>query len=119
MTEPKPPDVVHHLAHRSDWEAALRGGRPYVPPGFDRDGFVHCSTPAQVAPTVERWFPPDADLLLLTLDPAALGDSLRFEPGSLGERGSDGEPVLFPHLYAPIDPADPTVVLSAEPYRLA
>lgn len=104
------PTHVHHLAHRADWEAATTAGVPYRPPGFDRDGFVHCSTAEQVAPTAARWFPADADLVLVTLDVAALGDALAFEAGSLGE--SD----LFPHLYAPIDPA---TVVSAEPFRSA
>ena len=41
-----------------------------------------------------RHFSGEAGLLLVTVDAAALGPALRFEPS----RGGD----LFPHLYAPL-----------------
>jgi uncharacterized protein (DUF952 family) len=56
-----------------------------------RDGFIHLSTGAQLAETLRRHFAGQRDLVLVELDPAALGGELRWEPS----RGGD----LFPHLY--------------------
>ncbi|MEO0619109.1 MAG: DUF952 domain-containing protein [Pseudomonadota bacterium] len=61
-----------------------------------RDGFIHLSTPSQVAGTLARHFC-DADgtaetaLTALVLDTSKLGENLRWE------RSRDG--AQFPHLY--------------------
>jgi len=57
-----------------------------------RDGFIHFSTAEQTAETAAKHFAGQDDLLLVTVDGAALGDSLKWEPS----RGS----ALFPHLYS-------------------
>lgn len=59
------------------------------------DGYIHFSTAAQVAETARRHFAGMRDLLVVTVDAAALGSALRFEPS----RGGD----LFPHLYGPLE----------------
>ncbi len=56
------------------------------------DGFIHFSTAEQVAETAARHFAGQRDLLLVAVDPDALGDALRWEPSRGG--------ALFPHLYA-------------------
>jgi uncharacterized protein (DUF952 family) len=61
-----------------------------------RDGFIHLSTPDQVAGTLQRHFEGRADLLLIAIDADDLGANLRWEPSRNG--------ALFPHLYAPLDP---------------
>ena len=88
------PDVVFKLVDRAEWEAAAASG------AFDgsavdrRDGFIHLSTAAQVRETAARHFAGQADLLLVAIDAASLGDALRWEPSRGG--------ALFPHLYAPL-----------------
>jgi uncharacterized protein (DUF952 family) len=59
-----------------------------------RDGFVHLSTADQLEGTLARHFAGQADLQLVALDVAALGEALRWEPARDGAR--------FPHLYAPV-----------------
>ena len=60
-----------------------------------RDGFIHFSTAEQVAETARRHFAGEHDLVLVSVDPAALGERLRFEPSRGG--------ALFPHLYGPLE----------------
>ena len=48
----------------------------------------------QLERTAAKHFAGQTDLVLVAVDPAALGDALRWEPS----RGGD----LFPHLYGPL-----------------
>ena len=57
-----------------------------------RDGFIHFSTASQVAETAARHYAGVANLLLVAVNVATLGDALRWEPSRGG--------ALFPHLYA-------------------
>ena len=59
-----------------------------------QDGFIHFSDAKQVAETAAKHFAGQADLLLLHVDTASLGDKLKWEPSRGG--------ALFPHLYGPL-----------------
>lgn len=88
---------VYKILDRPAWEAAQAAG---VFEGAEidlRDGYIHLSTAAQAAETARRHFAGRADLVVLELEADELGPALRWEPS----RGGD----LFPHLYAPLDPA--------------
>lgn len=82
-----------HITQRSAWDAAQHAGE-YRAPSLDSEGFIHCSTPAQVLGPANMLYRGQSDLVLLVLDPAQLQASLRYEPV-----GSD----LFPHLYGPLN----------------
>jgi uncharacterized protein (DUF952 family) len=58
------------------------------------DGYIHLSTREQVEETARRHFAGQTDLVLVAIDAAALGDTLRYEPSRGG--------ALFPHLYSPL-----------------
>ncbi|MDH4743799.1 DUF952 domain-containing protein [Sphingomonas sp. CBMAI 2297] len=58
------------------------------------DGYVHLSTAAQVAETLDKHFAGQAGLWLVAVDLEAMGDAVRWEPSRGGQ--------LFPHLYAPL-----------------
>ncbi|MCH7862202.1 DUF952 domain-containing protein [Sphingomonas sp. NPDC092331] len=58
------------------------------------DGYIHLSTAAQVAETLDRHFAGQAGLWLVAVDLEAMGDAVRWEPSRGGQ--------LFPHLYAPL-----------------
>jgi uncharacterized protein (DUF952 family) len=88
-----PAGEILHLATPSEWAAARRAGR-IAPPSLAAEGFVHCSTRAQLAGTLDRHFAGAGPLVLLTLDAAAVASDLRWEEGLPGER--------FPHVYAAI-----------------
>lgn len=58
------------------------------------DGYIHLSTAAQLAGTVDKHFAGQGDLHVAAVDLGAFGESLRWEPARGGE--------LFPHLYGPL-----------------
>lgn len=64
------------------------------------EGFVHASFTAQLAETLAVHYPDAHQVVLLRLDPTALGERLVVEPS----RGA----ALFPHVYGEIDAADVT-----------
>ena len=87
-------DPVYKLVDRTEWEAARAAGA-YDGSAVDRaDGYIHMSTRAQLAETARRHYAGRDGLVLAAIDPAALGDELRWE----SSRGGD----LFPHLYGPL-----------------
>jgi len=90
-----PPARIHHFADAAQWQAQQGGGR-YAPPGWEREGFIHCATPAQVPGVVARHLRGRKGLLIVTLDAATLGDALRYE-------WSAASADWYPHLFAPID----------------
>lgn len=98
-----------HLTTPAEWRAALASGA-IAPPSLRQVGFVHLSTPEQVALPAGRLFHGREDLLLLVLDPARIGVQVRFEPGL----PTDPESMRFPHAYGPV-PA--SAVLAVLPYR--
>jgi len=83
---------VFHITERGAFAAALEAGA-YEAESLQAEGFVHCSTRAQVLRTAARFFGGRAGLVLLCIDSAPLGESLRYEH-------ADGE--AFPHCYGPI-----------------
>ena len=93
--------VILHITTPEAWAAAQRAG-VLRPPSLDTEGFVHCSTPAQLDTTLDRHFRGHGPLLTLELDPAAVAADLRWEESHPGER--------FPHVYAPI-PVDAVVAV--------
>jgi uncharacterized protein (DUF952 family) len=87
MTQP----WIYHMCREAEWRAAERTGSH---PGSSQDvadGFIHFSTAAQIVASAARHRAGQGDLVLLEVDPAALGASLRWEKSRGGE--------LFPHLY--------------------
>lgn len=99
-------NAIYHITPRADWEAALRAG-VYRASSLETDGFIHCSTGAQVLGTANLWFPGRWGLVLLEIDPEKTGAEMRFE----GQPGAD----LFPHLYGALPPDAVRRVLLFEP----
>ena len=81
--------LIYKICPEPLWREAEREGRFAGAPVDLQDGYIHLSTAAQVAATASRHFAGRNDLLLVGVDPAALGGQLRYEPS----RGGD----LFPH----------------------
>jgi uncharacterized protein (DUF952 family) len=85
-----------HIATPAEWEAARAAGE-VAPPSLATEGFVHCSTRDQLPTTLARHFAGAGDLVLLVLDPDALGAEVRWEESHPGEH--------YPHVYGPIPAA--------------
>lgn len=85
---------IYHITTLFAWDAALAAGA-YTADTLATEGFIHCSTGAQVEATLNRYFRGRSGLLLLEIDPEQLTSPLRYEP-------AHGE--LYPHIYGPIPP---------------
>ncbi len=83
--------LVYKICSRADWGAAAAVGVYRGSPVDRSDGFIHFSTASQVDETLRRHFAGQVDLVLVAVDPAALGPALRYEPSRGG--------AVFPHLY--------------------
>lgn len=83
--------LILKIFRRSEWDAFRTAGETAGAPVDLADGFIHFSTPAQVAETAARHFAQESDLVLVAADPDRLGPALKWEPSRGG--------ALFPHLY--------------------
>ncbi|HEX6420601.1 MAG TPA: DUF952 domain-containing protein [Acidimicrobiales bacterium] len=93
---------ILHVTTQAAWAEARRAGE-IRPPSLAAEGFVHCSTRAQLAATLRRHFRGAGPLVALVVDPVAVAADLRWAESHPGER--------FPHVHAPIPVA---AVVAAE-----
>lgn len=85
---------IYKILPASGWTPASEDDVPWAPVDH-RDGFMHCSTLAQVLETAARHFADQAELWLAEIDPALLPEGvLRWEPSRGGQ--------LFPHVYGSV-----------------
>src|ERR1700736_3589564 len=90
--------MIYHMCPAETWQEAVRTGGYHGTADDRRDGFIHFSTAEQIAESARRHRAGQAGLLLWGVDPARLGDRLKWEPSRGG--------ALFPHLYGPLAPAE-------------
>ena len=88
------PETVYKILRPEEHQVLERYGRFAGSPDDERDGFIHLSTREQLSGTLEKHFAGAADLVILALATAPMGDALRWEKSRGG--------ALFPHLYGAI-----------------
>ena len=86
-------NIILHICRAEDWRGAQKLSE-YRADSLAAEGFIHCSTPEQVAKTANRFYAGQADLVLLVVDADRVLAELRYE-------AADGN--LFPHLYGPLN----------------
>ncbi|UFP95332.1 DUF952 domain-containing protein [Gloeobacter morelensis] len=91
----QPEECIFHITSRSGWEAARKAGI-YRHRSLHSEGFIHCCRAEQLAGVRERYFGGQADLVVLTIDPARLTTTVR-------EEDTHGRGETFPHLYGPLN----------------
>ncbi|MEO1207093.1 MAG: DUF952 domain-containing protein [Pseudomonadota bacterium] len=84
-------ELVVKVMPKPEWQRATASGTYSGSVHDARDGFIHLSTPEQLAGTLEKHYKGQTDLVAITYSPAQLGDGLKWEISRGGER--------FPHLY--------------------
>jgi len=94
--------MIFHITSRKDWEAAQSKGE-YVAESLATEGFIHCSTLAQVLPVAEKYYKGQGGLVLLVIEPSLLSSELKWEPPSGGTPVGVMEGDQFPHVYGPIN----------------
>lgn len=100
--------LILHITSKIAWDAAQKNGY-YTAPSLETEGFIHCSTPAQVVAVAERFYAGQRGLVLLILD------SDRIQPEVRYEAGTDKPDEMFPHVYGRINLDAVTRVLDFEP----
>lgn len=98
---------IYHLADADAFAAAQAAGSYEGTPADRADGFIHFSTAETVRESAAKHRAGQPNLLLLAVDPEALGAALKWEAARGG--------VLFPHLYGPLPVS---AVLRATPLPL-
>ena len=83
--------MIYHLTTLPEWQKALKDG-VYLPTGFDKDGFIHCSDHYQIRSTANRFFRDTPQLIVLEIDPLLAGAKLVYE-------NLEGGEMPYPHLY--------------------
>ena len=85
------PEFIYKIATATAWSPARLSGQFAGMPIDASDGYMHFSTAAQLAETLRLHFAGQADLVLIAIRAADLGENLVWEPSRGGQ--------LFPHLY--------------------
>lgn len=99
--------MILHIIDRTDWAAAVAAGT-YRPDSLTAEGFIHCSTPAQVLGPANAFYHGRTGLVLLVIDPARVAAPIVYE--DCYETGT-----AFPHIYGPLSPAAVTAVVDFPP----
>ena len=92
--------MILHIVKRHEWENAIRTGE-YAPASLDTEGFIHCSTAAQVVETANLFYRGQSDLMLVCLEEGHLTSQLTYEPAV--RVGDERAEALFPHIYGPLN----------------
>lgn len=96
---------IFHVTTADQWDAAVAAGeyrRSTLDRTLEQEGFIHCSTAAQVPGTLARFYRGVPDLVRLEIDPGLVGAEVRYE----------GDAEAFPHIYGPL-PVEAVVAVEA------
>ena len=88
-------ETILHITRREDWETAV-ATPPYRADSLENEGFIHCSTAAQVLKPANEMFHGQTGLILLVIDPAKVQADIVYE--DCYETGQ-----TFPHIYGPLN----------------
>lgn len=93
--------MIYHITSRANWAVAQTSGH-YRAPSLESEGFIHCSTRAQVLKVANDFYRGQTDLMLLCIDENLLGAPLIWEAPAHPNRdksASAADRSLFPHVY--------------------
>jgi uncharacterized protein (DUF952 family) len=112
----KPDKTILHLASNDAWLAAVKKGAYYAD-SLSADGFIHCSTSAQVVDVANAFYHGQSGLVLLVIDPDTLTPELKWEPPAHPnpERAAAIGDELFPHIYGHLNLDAVTKVIPFKP----
>lgn len=86
--------MIYHIATSEDWNLH-QPSATYVPAGYAKEGFIHCSAHEQVPGVLQRYYAGVNNLILLHIDETKLSGELKLEEATNKE--------LFPHVFGPIN----------------
>jgi uncharacterized protein (DUF952 family) len=85
--------LIFHITSAADWQRAQSEGS-YRANSLTTEGFIHCSTQAQIVRTANKYYAGQTGLVLLCIHEEAVRAEVRYEDFNAGD--------LFPHIYGPI-----------------
>jgi len=88
-------DTILHITRRVDWETAVITP-PYRSDSLATEGFIHCSTLAQVLEPANEFYRGQTGLILLVIDYSKVKSTIIYE--DCYETGQQ-----FPHIYGPLN----------------
>ena len=103
---------IYHITSRAAWIEATRRGF-YPAPSLDSEGFIHCSTAAQLLPVAHTFYRGQTGLVLLVIDTRRLTAGVKWEPAPAPNGLADE--ATFPHVYGRIDLEAVVQALDFEP----
>lgn len=83
--------MIYHLTTDADWDRC-KDDAVYAPLAFEREGFIHSSTSAQLIKTANKHFKDHAEIWLLSINEYAEKNFIKYENLSGGTE-------LYPHIY--------------------
>jgi uncharacterized protein (DUF952 family) len=96
--------LIYHITTRGALQQAQVDGQ-YIAPSLQSEGFIHCSTAAQVVEVANAFYRDVPNLVLLCIEPEKLSAELKWEapahPAAHADAPSDAQ--LFPHVYGAIN----------------
>ena len=93
-------EIILHITSREAWNAAQKAGQ-YTAPSLTSDGFIHCSTRAQVLPVAEKFYKGQTGLVILVIDSDAsllqleMGGAVRWRAASARSFGERNVPAYL------------------------
>ena len=87
--------TIYHLCSESDWKKAQGVGK-YRGDTLDSEGFIHCSTAAQVQKVANFIFAGRKELLLLVINEEQVEAPIKWE--ALGSADEN-----YPHIYGELN----------------
>ena len=85
-------ETILHITTRGFWQRALNHGA-YTVECLATEGFIHCSTPAQLLFVADSRYRGETGLIVLCIDTSLVEPEIRYE----------GEIDRFPHIYGPLN----------------
>jgi uncharacterized protein (DUF952 family) len=70
--------MILHIVKRGEWDEAVRRGR-YAPESLRVEGFIHCSTRAQVIATANRFYRGQRDLVVVWIEEERVTAEVKWE----------------------------------------
>ena len=92
--------MIVHIVKRSEWADAVERGT-YAPASLRGEGFIHCSTIAQLIDTANRFYRGQNGLVVLCIDESRLKAELKYEAPAAAHGEAAGD--MFPHLYGELN----------------
>lgn len=87
--------MILHITARQSWEQALQTGW-YRGDTLESEGFIHCSTPAQVAGVANALYAGRRGLVILCIAEDQVQAEVRYERPEAGKE-------RYPHIYGPLN----------------